>query len=558
MKKVSMLLIGCFLQILSIAQTNVSSKNWHWKDYKKDTVHGISLYQAYEFLSKTEKKSTPIIVAILDGGIDTNHLELKNKLWVNQKEIPNNGIDDDNNGFVDDIHGWNFLGGKDGRNIDKAADEKSRIYHTYKSQFESITDSTRLKTALQKKLYQTWKQAAAALAFSNQDAANLQYIKMARNALQRLGKVISREMNDSNFTIQNLETFQPVGRITLEAKMAYIKSVQIIGIEKETPYAEMMDDLNEYIEGKEKSSMAKLTPPENIRAEIIKDHYEDLFDNHYGNNDIMGPNSKHGTHVAGLVASIPDSDWQISKLYPSIQIMGVRVVPDGDEYDKDIALGIRYAVDNGAKIINMSFGKSFSPEQPWVDSAIRYAAKKDVLLIHSAGNEFYDLDNIQVYPNPYSSTFQDTAKNVLTVAASSDLFINGSLLTDFSNFGPKIVDVLSPGNKIYSTFPGATNHGYLQGTSMSAPIVSHIAALIRSYYPPLTAIEVKKIIMQSVWKPVNHNESFSIPQKVENKKLQEIAFAGGIVNAANALIMANEYIQKNKSLLKVKKVSSPK
>jgi subtilisin family serine protease len=215
-------------------------------------------------------------------------------------------------------------------------------------------------------------------------------------------------------------------------------------------------------------------------------------------------------------------------------------------------------VDNGAKIINMSFGKFFSPEQPWVDSAIRYAAKKDVLLIHSAGNEFYDLDNIQVYPNPYSSTFQDTAKNVLTVAASSDLFINGSLLTDFSNFGPKIVDVLSPGNKIYSTFPGATNHGYLQGTSMSAPIVSHIAALIRSYYPQLTAIEVKKIIMQSVWKPVNHNESFSIPQKVENKKLQEIAFAGGIVNAANALIMANEYIQKNKSLLKVKKVSSPK
>ena len=541
MKKLFFILVAISVPAFVIAQTNTSSKNWHWKDYGKDTIHGISLFQAYEQLSKLNKQPSPIIVAVLDGGIDTNHIELKPRLWINTKEIPNNGIDDDHNGYVDDIHGWNFLGGKDGRNIDKAADEKSRIYHKYKSAFENISDINQIKSEAQQKQYLVWKQAAQEIEFSEEDAANLQYISMATNAIQKLGNIIIKEMNDSNFTVESIESFQPIGRVTLDAKIAYLRTARILGIEKETPYKEVISDLKEYIEGKEKSAKAKLVAPANIRAEIIKDNYENFADKFYGNNDITGPNAKHGTHVAGLVASIPDSTWNVNKLYPLIQIMGVRVVPDGDEYDKDIALGIRYAVDNGAKILNMSFGKSFSPEQSWVDDAIRYAGEKDVLIIHSAGNEFYDLNTKAVYPNPYSSTFKDTAKNILTIAASSDNFINGSLLTDFSNFGAKIVDVLSPGNKIYSTIPTDNNHGYLQGTSMAAPIVSHIAAMIRSYYPNLSATDVKQIIMQSVWKPEDVSKAFPIPQKEEQKTLHEIAAAPGIVNAANALQLAQNF-----------------
>jgi cell wall-associated protease len=546
MKKLFLIQVAICIQAFAFAQTNVSNKNWHWKDYKKDSIHGISLLQAYEQLSKLNKQPTPIIVAVLDGGIDTNHIELKTKLWVNTKEIPNNGIDDDHNGYIDDVHGWNFLGGKDGRNIDKAADEKSRIYHKYKMVFENVSDINLIHSEAQLKLYQIWKQAANEVEFSEQDAANLQYITMATNALQKLGSIIIKEMNDTNFTVESIESFQPIGRVTLEAKIAYLRTVKILGIEKETPYHEVIADLKEYIEGKEKSAKAKTIPPVNIRAEIVKDNYENIADKYYGNNDITGPNSKHGTHVAGLVASIPDSSWNVKNLYPAIQIMGVRVVPDGDEYDKDIALGIRYAVDNGAKIINMSFGKSFSPEQPWVDDAIRYAGEKDVLIIHSAGNEYYDLNTKAVYPNPYSNSLKDTAKNILTIAASSDYFINGTILTDFSNFGSKIVDVLSPGNKIYSTIPTGNNHGYLQGTSMAAPIVSHIAAMIRSYYPNLSALDVKKIIMQSVWKPEDANTTYPIPQKEEEKTLQEIAAAPGIVNAANALQAAQKFIPSKK------------
>ncbi len=552
MKKQFLLLLAICIPVFVFAQTNVSSKYWHWKDFNKDSVHGISLLQAYEQLSKLNKQPSPIIVAVLDGGIDTNHIELKSRLWVNTKEIPNNGIDDDHNGYIDDVHGWNFLGGKDGRNIDKAADEKSRIYHKYKSVFENVSDLNQIKSEAQQIQYQIWKQAASEIEFSEEDAANLQYITMATNAIQKLGNIIIKEKNDSNFTVESLESFQPIGRVTLDAKMAYLRTVQILGIEKETPYQEVIADLKEYIEGKEKSAKAKSISPANIRADIIKDNYENFTDKYYGNNDITGPNAKHGTHVAGLVASIPDSNWNVNKYYPAIQIMAVRVVPDGDEYDKDIALGIRYAVDNGAKIINMSFGKSFSPEQAWVDDAIRYAGEKDVLIIHSAGNEYYNLNTKAVYPNPYSSTIKDTAKNILTIAASSDYFINGSLLTDFSNFGSKIVDVLSPGNKIYSTIPTGNNHGYLQGTSMAAPIVSHIAAMVRSYYPNLSATDVKQILMQSVWKPEDVNTTYPVPQKQEEKTLQEIAAAPGIVNASNALQLAQNFKPSKKTKSKSK------
>lgn len=542
MKRFNLLLALICIYQISFGQTVSNSQNWHWKDYAQDKIHGISLYQAYQQLAQISKKATPIIVAVMDGGVDTSNIELKNKLWINPKEIPGNGIDDDHNGYIDDIHGWNFLGGKDGSNINKAADEKSRVYHKYKSLYDGKELDLKNWSVAQQKQYEMWKQAALEIEFSDEDAANLRYVSMAANAIQKLGNTIIKEINDSNFTVNKLTDFQPVGRNTLEAKMAYLRTIKMLGVEKETPYLEMINELKEYIEGKEKSANAKTTPPDPIRAAIIKDNYENLADQYYGNNDITGPNARHGTHVAGLVASVPDSTWNMNALYPSLQIMGVRVVPDGDEYDKDIALGIKYAVDNGARIINMSFGKSFSPEQIWVDKAIRYAASKDVLIVHAAGNESYDLNNKAVYPNPYSSVLNDTASNVLTVAASSDEFINSTLLTDFSNFGPKIVDVLAPGNKIYSTLPGKTNHGYLQGTSMAAPIVSHIAAMIRSYYPNLSAVDVKKIIMQSVWKPSNTNMEYSIPQKEESKKLIDIASSGGIVNAANAIKLANKYI----------------
>lgn len=538
MRTLFLLFLFYFNNLTSFGQT---SQNWHWKDNTTDSVHGISLKKAYELLANLNQKSSPIIVAVIDGGIDTNHIALKNLLWKNGKEIPNNKIDDDKNGYTDDIHGWNFLGGKDGRNVDKAAAEMTRIYHRYKTKYEDQFIDTNQFNSSEKKNYSIWKQTSDEIKISENDLSSIEYIKMAGNALKKMGALLLKEIPDSNFTVFDLESYQPIGRVTLETKMAYLRTVKILGIEKESNFPEIIKDLEEYVEGKEKAASAKEEAPAPIREDIIKDDYFNFSDKYYGNNDITGPNARHGTHVAGLVASIPDSNWQVNTWYPNLKIMGIRAVPDGDEYDKDVALAIRYAVDNGAKIINMSFGKSYSPEQAWVDSAIRYAGQKDVLLIHSAGNEFYNLDIKKVYPNTYSPSFKDTADNVITVGASSDPSLNNFLLTDFSNYGEKTVDVLSPGNKIYSTIPGKDNYGYLQGTSMASPIVSHIAAMIRSYFPYLTAIQVKKIILNSVWKPIDKNIKYVIPNRDLEKTLLQVCTTGGIVNAANAIEFAKAF-----------------
>ena len=519
---------------------------WHWKDLEKDGVHGVSLYQAQQQLMNLKIQPTPVVIAVLDGGIDTSHQQIKPFLWRNLKEIPGNQIDDDRNGYIDDVHGWNFLGNALGLNINKAAAEKARIYHQYKNEFkQAIIDSTNWDQ--KKKLsYKMWQQAATEIVFTEEDADNLAFIKMAKNAVVKMGLILIREIEDSNFSAEKLETYQPIGKITADTKISYLNTLRALGIDKTSGHQSILADLEEYITGKEQSAISLDIAPEDLRKNIIQDRYEDLKDQFYGNNNIMGPNAKHGTHVAGLAAGIGDTLFATPKFNNPIQIMGVRVVPDGDEYDKDIALGIRYAVNNGAKVINMSFGKSFSPEQAWVDSAIRYAASKDVLIIHSAGNESYDLNSKSVYPTPYSTTFNDKAVNMLTVGASSDPVVAESILTDFSNYGNQVVDLLSPGNKIFSTLP-MQSYGYLNGTSMSAPILSHIAGLIRAYFPKLSAKEVKAILMQSCWKPTDPNTLFPIPQKETSKKLNEIAAEGGIINAVLSVQNAVNYSsRKNK------------
>ena len=524
------------------------TKFWHWKDLEKDGVHGVSLFKAQQLLVDLKLKPTPIIIAVLDGGIDTTHPQIKPILWRNPKEIPGNALDDDKNGYVDDLHGWNFLGNAAGENINKASDEKSRVYHRYKNEFKQDKLDSTFWDLTKKQAYKIWQQAAAEIVFTDEDADNLSFIKMARNAVVKMGVIIIREIEDSNFTTEQLETYQPIGKLTADTKISYLRTMQALGIDRLAGHHSIVEDLNEYISGKEQSAVSIDTPPEDLRKKITKDQYDNFNDQYYGNNNITGPNAKHGTHVAGLAAGIVDTNFTKSNFNNPIQIMGLRVVPDGDEYDKDVALGIRYAVNNGAKIINMSFGKSYSPEQPWVDSAIRYAASKDVLIIHSAGNESYDLNSKSVYPSPYSNVFKDRANNMMTVGASNDPVIAESILTDFSNFGNQVVDLLSPGNKIYSSLPNQ-QYGFLNGTSMSAPVLSHIAALVRAYFPKLSATQVKSILLQSCWKPSDENVLFPIPKKDQSKKLNEISAEGGIINAAlciqNALIFQKNMSKKN-------------
>lgn len=537
-KNLLFIFIFCVQQVIG-----QEPKFWHWKDLQKDNLHGVSLAQAHALLGDLKLKPRPVIIAVMDGGIDTNHLQIRPLLWNNLKEIPGNQMDDDKNGYVDDYYGWNFLGNKTGENIGKASDEKSRIYHRFKDEFKQTKIDSSNWDIEKKYTYKIWQQAAAEIIFTGEESANLAFIKMAKNAIVKMGVILIRELEDSNFNAEKLETFLPIAKITADTKISYLRTLVTLGIEGSNGHQSILNDLNEYIEGKEKAAASVDNTPEDLRKSIVHDQYNDFNDRYYGNKDIMGPDAKHGTHVAGLIAGLTDTLYSKQDNTSPIRIMGIRVVPDGDEYDKDIALGIRYAVNNGASIINMSFGKSFSPEQPWVDSAIRYAAAKDVLIIHSAGNESYDLNTKSVYPSPYSYTYKDTAQNIITVGASSDPIIGESLLTDFSNYGNKIVDILSPGQKIYSTLPDKS-YGFLNGTSMSAPIVSHIAGLIRAYFPKLSVKEVKEIILNSCWKPNEADAPFAVPNSAQSKTLTDYSKQGGIINAALCIQNAATYQSK--------------
>jgi len=513
-------------------------RGWHLLDENQDHHYGISLSKAYQFLKEKNKVSKPVIVAILDSGVDTTHEDLRQHLWRNTGEIPGNGIDDDGNGYIDDVFGWNFLGGKDGRNIKKCSDERSRIYHRYKTQFLGKEIDSSVMTASDFANYQIWKKAAAELNFSTEEQTELLYVEITAKALKKHDKVLRKEMGTEVFTTEFLEKFEPQNKLAKEAKLGYLTCIKMMGIDSDEKNTNTIEQLDEYVEGKKSAFESKEKAPYDYRAEIVKDNYLNFSDRFYGNADVMGPSPMHGTHVTGIIGAIRNNGLGVDGVADNVLLMMVRVVPDGDEYDKDVALGIRYAVDNGAKIINMSFGKSFSPEKAWVDSAIRYAASKDVLIVHAAGNDGVDNDIKDVFPNPRQWNYK--AENFINIGASGDPNTSGSLAADFSNFGKNNVDVFAPGVKIYSTLPGRNEYGNLNGTSMSTPVVSGIAALIRSNYPELSAVQVKQIIEASVSIPDTSLSNFKPGTQKDPIPFQNLSKTGGIVNAYQSLTIADQ------------------
>ena len=528
-------------------------KTWFQLDYNKDSFYGISLHKAYDFLKERNKKSEPVIVAVLDSGIDTTHEDLKPILWRNPKEIPGNNKDDDGNGYVDDVYGWNFLGNKDGRNIKKASDERARVFHRWKDQFTNKKLNPEEMTEKEREQFFIWKKAVNQMNFSHEEQMELMFVEVTAKALKKHDKILRQEMGCEEYTCEKLEKFQPVSKIGKEAKLGFLTCMKMIGLDAEEKNTVLLSQLEDYIEGKKTAFESKEKAPRDYRAEIIGDNYFNLNDRFYGNGDVMGPNPDHGTHVSGLIAAQRNNGVGIDGVADNVRIMMLRVVPDGDEYDKDVALAIRYAVDHGAKVINMSFGKSFSPEKNWVDSAIRYAEQKDVLVLHSSGNDGDNIDEKDVYPNPWLQEWNTLASNYITVAASSDPKITGSITAEFSNYGKQKVDLFAPGVKIFSTMPGGNKYGNQQGTSMATPIVSGIAAMIRSYYPQLSAVQVKHIIEKSVLIPESSAYCFRPGEKADIVPFTDLSRTGGIVNAYNAMVTAEQWIQQaNKPVTETK------
>lgn len=532
--------------LTSFSQKSVAPNGWHLSDPKTSGIYGISLEKAYDFLKG--KKSTEVVVAVIDSGIDTTHEDLKTVLWRNPKEIPGNGIDDDGNGYIDDVHGWNFIGGKDGRNVKEDSYEAARVYHRYKSRFENVKDPSTLGSE-DLDLYRMWLKSASDIKVDPSNSLNLMLLSNAYKAAASADTTLQRLMEKKEFTGAEVERFSPADETGRAAKRRFMLLYQGLGIETSRSNIDILTEIGDYVSNEERKADAVNKAPRNYRGEIVGDNEADINDRIYGNNDIMAETSRHGTHVSGIIAAGRGNGKGIDGIADNVRIMTLRAVPDGDEHDKDIALAIRYAVDNGAKVINMSFGKGVSPEKEWVDEAVRYAESKGVLLVHAAGNEGANIDTSWNFPTPLFKDKITRASNWITVGASAAS--KNGLIATFSNVGKNEVDVFAPGVNIYAPVPGGNTYDNLSGTSMASPVVAGVAAVILQYFPQFTPQQVKMIIEQSA---VPITEMVTDPSSGLQIKLSELSRTGGVVNAYEAVRLADELSRTGKFKTEGKKI----
>ncbi|WP_462220194.1 S8 family peptidase [Ferruginibacter sp.] len=532
-KTLIVFLICSLIFTQSQAQKEATPNGWHLMDKETDGYYGVSAAKAYNFLTAKKLKSKTVIVAVIDSGIDTLHEDLKAVLWTNPKEIPGNGIDDDRNGYIDDVHGWNFLGGKDGRNVGEDSYEAARVYHGLKAKYEGKEkEDINPKDVAE---FESWKKAKAKILGEgdNEPGIDLVVLKRMLSSTQKSDSILKIALAKEVYTGNELNAFIPADAVQKTSKNALLGLMKANN-QLDATNKEFVEGFSEFVAGEDKKEVSKNTPPKNYRQEIVGDDETNLNDRNYGNNDLMANTPMHGTHCSGIIAAARNNGKGMDGIADNVRIMMVRAVPDGDEHDKDIANAIRYAVDNGALIISMSFGKDFSPQKQWVDDAFRYAESKNVLLVHAAGNDAKDVDTEDNFPSPVYINAKFRASNVITVGASGDTK-NGGLTASFSNYGKKEVDVFSPGVRIYSTLPGGNTYGNLQGTSMACPLVAGIAALTLEYFPTLSAKQLKFVIEKSAKQP---DYKVNKPGSDEMVNLSDISKTGGIVNAYEALKLA--------------------
>lgn len=531
---VAVLLLGSCL----MAQTAEPAKrpdNWFNLDPATDKVNGVSTEKAYKELLK-DRKPVPVIVAVLDSGVDWKHEDLKEVMWTNPGEIAGNGIDDDKNGYIDDIHGWSFIGGKDGRNVDADNLEMTRLYRKYKPKYEGKTAAD-FKTKEEKAelaLYETVKADMNSTKMKYEPAYD--QIKFLKKGLAKLEKDIKEQQNVTEIKLENLEKYEPEEKTDKQCKMICMMAMK----KGNGTFEDFKAQIEEGDEQVAPMIEMGLNPDADPRS-IVGDNYDDPYEKYYGNADCKGPHSLHGTHVAGIIAAKRGNGIGMDGVAADVKIMSVRCVPNGDERDKDVANAIIYAVDNGAKILNMSFGKKYSWHKKCVDDAVKYAQSKGVLLMHAAGNDHLNIDEITHYP---TAKFEGkgSASNMITIGALS--WKPDSLIAaNFTNYGKKSIDLFAPGVDIYSTLP-ENEYKDLSGTSMATPVAAGVAAVLKSYYPALTPEQIKKILVKSSLKTYKGKKVIRPGAKRSDKnryvKFEELGKNAGIINLYEAMKLADK------------------
>ena len=529
--------IFVFVQIQNAQESSPKNKDWFHSDFKKTGIYGIGTNEAYQFLNEKKIKPKTVIVGVIDSGTEVDHEDLKDNIWVNKKELNGKeGVDDDQNGYVDDVHGWNFIGSKEGRNVKYDTYEMTRIIKKYQDIFEGehaerfkIDNPDKAKVYERAKKEYNEKKSKAENALAN--------IKSNKEQTLRVYDVLKDFYGDKEINkveVEKIDAFT-------EREKALKEILLQIASDPELKGKNMSDVLKlteeQFKEGEEYYSN-NLEYYLNLEFEprgIVGDDYGKKDEKNYGNNHYEGPDAEHGTHVAGIIAAKKGNGIGTDGIASDVaKILVVRAVPDGDERDKDIANAIYYAVNNGAKVINMSFGKAFSPEQAIVNLAVKYAEENDVLLVHAAGNDNKDIDVEENYPTNFKrNDIEPYVKNWITVGASTENPEN--IKASFSNFGSMKVDVFAPGNDIYA--PVIENkYKSNSGTSMAAPVVAACATVLRAYFPKLKAHQVKEILLKSSNKS---NQEVNLEGE-KTRTFDAISTSGGVVDLNQAVRLAFE------------------
>ncbi|MSP58314.1 MAG: peptidase S8 [Flavobacteriaceae bacterium] len=500
------------------AQKN-PSKNWYHESPKKKNM-GIALDKAYK-TSAAARPSTKIVVAVIDGGVDIGHPDLREVIWHNAGEIPFNNIDDDKNGYVDDTVGWNFIGGAGGGMVQYDHLEKVRIYMKLAERYKDVNaEDENKKNTAEYTLYIKLKAEIESKIESNktQFESIEELKKTLRDYAVKTGKKEPKG-NEIKAIVVDKEDEKKKNRISM-----------LVGLYGYTTFLTMLDQALHQMEASVKYQYNLSYNP----RLIVGDDYNNAHEFGYGNNNVSGPDASHGTHVSGIIGAVRGNGIGLDGIADNVQIMPIRVVPDGDERDKDVANGIRYAVDNGAKVINMSFGKGFSWDKDVVNEAVLYAKDHGVLLVHAAGNNAENNDVIPNYPND-SLGGNDVAPNWIEVGASQPK--RKKLATNFSNYGLVNVDLFAPGQSIYSSIPN-NEYAYFDGTSMAAPVCAGVAALVWSRFPTFTVEQVKQVLEGSVF---TVNNKVSLPgSKLSKVPFSALSKTGGLLNANNAMNLAKK------------------
>lgn len=507
--------------------------NWFIKDAEKDGYEGLSSDRAItQFNLKSERE---VIVAVLDSGVDIHHEDLQGKIWINAEEtgLDKNGndkatnkIDDDENGFADDVHGWNFLGGADGSHINHETLEMTREMVRYDKRV-AAGENLSLE---EKKYYAEVEKAYNATKSETEEV--LKVLEPEEKKVTSYKALLKEKLNLEDYSKEALDKIASGEADIIEAKN-YLLSIH-------TKYRSVLR-FERIFENAKNTIQYYLNKEFNPRT-IAGDDPDDFSQTHYGNSDVIGPDADHGTHVAGIIAAKRGNGIGIDGVAENVKIMVLRMVPNGDERDKDVALAVRYAVDNGADVINMSFGKGYSPHKTMVDSAFLYAAEKGVLILHAAGN---DSTNNDVTPSFPSRNVKDAELKKLPKEISTWLEIGAStkdkglnLVAVFSDYGKVDVDIFSPGYELNSTIPG-NKYAVFSGTSMATPAASGAAALLLSNFPGMDSLQAKAIILH---KARMHNEllvrlpgsaKFDLPVLFSS-----LSSTGGIVDALSSIAFA--------------------